>query len=256
MSYTLIAFTVFSESQGRGHYKAYCKKEDTDDWYLFNDEKITKKRGDFAKITTIGSVGTQVTSLYYLKNEEAMMKKSVEKAQEKLVQEVDHGYDAVVKDLAQIQEKRGKETNTDLAQDKLIQEIDLVYDAVDTEESDLAQIQEKGGAETNADLISEEEEDMTSPNSPMKAPIDPTTASGTINGACISYSAQHNNIHRSHQIAFPEEEGGLMTQEKHMSTISTTTTTMTASGTSNGAYISSPIQHSNILRSHHLFSQK
>jgi len=44
-----------------------------------------------------------------------------------------------------------------------------------------------------------------------------------------------------------------MTQEKHMSTISTTTTMMTASGTSNGAYISSPIQHSNILRSHHLF---
>jgi hypothetical protein len=84
---------------------------------------------------------------------------------------------------------------------------------------------------------------MTSPNAPTKAPIDPTTASGTINGAYISYSAQHNNIHRSHQIAFPEEEGGLMTQEKHMSTISTTT--MTASGTSNGVYISSPIQHNN-----------
>ncbi len=49
---------------------------------------------------------------------------------------------------------------------------------------------------------------MTPPNGPTKAPIDPTTASGTINGAYISYSAQHNNIHRSHQIAFPEEEGG------------------------------------------------
>jgi len=122
----------------------------------------------------------------------------------------------------------------------LIQEVDLVYDAVDTEESDLTQIQEKGGAETNTDLISEEEEDMTSPNSPTKAPIDPTTASGTINGACISYSAQHNKIHRSHRNAFPEEEGSLMTQEKHMSTISTTTTMMTASGTSNGAYIHLP----------------
>ena len=44
-----------------------------------------------------------------------------------------------------------------------------------------------------------------------------------------------------------------MTQEKHMSTISTMTTTMTASGTSNGVYISSPIQHNNILRSHQLF---
>jgi len=94
---------------------------------------------------------------------------------------------------------------------------------------------------------------VTSPNAPTKAPIDPTTASGTINGAYISYSAQHNNIHRSHQIAFPEEEGGLMMQEKHMSTISTTTMMMTASGTSNGVYISSPIQHNNILRSHHLF---
>jgi len=160
--------------------------------------------------------------------------------------------------LAQIQEKGGEETNTDLAQDKLMQEVDRVYDAVDTEESevsikDLAQIQEKGGEETNTDLISEEEEDMTSPNAPTKAPIDSTMASGTINGVYISYPAQHNNIHRSHQIAFPEEEGGLMMQEKHMSTISTTTTMMTASGTSYGVYISSPIQHNNILRSHHLF---
>jgi len=168
VEYTLIAFTVFSESQGHGHYKAYCKKKDTGDWYLFNDEKITKKHGDFTKITTIGSLGTQVTLLYYLKNEEAMMKKSAEKAQEKLVQEVDRGYDAVVKDLAQIQEKGGKETNTDLAQDEFIQEVDLVYDAVDMEESNLAQIQEKGGAETNTDLISEEEEDMTSPNAPTR----------------------------------------------------------------------------------------
>ena len=254
MSYTLIAFTVFSESHGRGHYKAYCKKEDTGDWYLFDDEKITKKRGDVKTLTTKGNIGTQVTSLYYLKNEEATMKKSVEKAQEKLVQEVDHGYDAVVKDLAQIQEKGGKETNTDLAQDKLIQGVDVVYDAVDTEESNLTQIQEKGGAETNTDLISEEEEDMTSPNLPTKAPIDPTTASGTINGAYITYSTQHNNIHRSHQIAFPEEEGGLMMQNKHISTISTMTAIMTASGTSNGAYISSPIQHNNILRSHHFLS--
>jgi hypothetical protein len=44
-----------------------------------------------------------------------------------------------------------------------------------------------------------------------------------------------------------------MTQEKNMSTIPTTTTTMMASGTSNGVYISSPIQHNNILRSHLLF---
>jgi len=62
-------------------------------------------------ITTKEKIVTQVTSLYYLKNEEATMKKSAEKAQEKLVQEVDRGYDAVgteesevlfVKDLAQI----------------------------------------------------------------------------------------------------------------------------------------------------------
>jgi len=112
VSYTLIAFTVFSESHRRGHYKAYCKNGCTGDWYLFNDEKIIKKRGDFAKITTIGNIGTQVTSLYYIKNKEATMKKSVEKAQEELVQEVDRGYDAVgtkesevlfVEDLAQIQ---------------------------------------------------------------------------------------------------------------------------------------------------------
>ena len=158
MSNTLMAFTVFSESQGRGHYKAYCKKEDTSDWYLFDDEKITKKRGDVETLTTKGNIGTQVTSLYYLKNEEATITKSVEKAQEELVQEVDRGYDAVgteesevffVEDLAQIQEKGGKETNTDLAQDKLIQGVDVVYDAVDMEESNLAQIQEKGCAETN-----------------------------------------------------------------------------------------------------------
>ena len=83
-----------------------------------------------------------------------------------------------------------------------------------------------------AEILSENEEErmrtnqpMTSPNAATKAPIEPMKASMTINGAYISYSAQHNNIHRSHQIAFPEEEGGLMMQEKHMSTISTTTTT-------------------------------
>ena len=90
VQYTLIAFTVFSESHGRGHYKAYCKKGYTE-WYLFNDEKITKKRGNIAMITTKENIVTQVTSFYYLKNEEATMKKSAEKAQEKLMQ-VDHGY--------------------------------------------------------------------------------------------------------------------------------------------------------------------
>ncbi len=72
-----------------------------------------------------------------------------------------------------------------------------LHDDVGTEERDLAQIQKRGGEETTA----EEEEDMTSTNALTKAPIDPTMASGTINGAYISYSAQHNNIHRSHQIA-------------------------------------------------------
>jgi hypothetical protein len=111
-----------------------------------------------------------------------------------------------------------------------------------------------------AEILSENEEErmrtnqpMTSPNAPMEAPIEPMKASMSINGAYISYSAQHNNIHRSHQIAFPEEEGGLMMQETHMSTISTIMTTMTASGTSNDVYISSHIQHTNILRSHQLF---
>ena len=221
VSYTLIAFTVFSESHGRGHYKAYCKKGYTGDWYLFNDEKITKKRGDIATISKRENIYTQVTLLYYLKKEEATMNKYAEKAQGKLVQEEEHGYDV----------------GTDES------ELSFVKDS--------AQIQKKGGEESNTMIIAEE--DMTSPNAPTKAPIDPTTASGTSNGAYISYSTQHNNIHRSHQIVFPEEEGGLTTQEKHMSTISTTTTTMTVSGTSNGVYISSPIQHNNILRSHHLF---
>jgi hypothetical protein len=148
----------------------------------------------------------------------------------------------------------------------LDQEVDHEYYDVGTEESllsivkDLAKSQKRGGEETTTEIIAEKEEErmrtnqpMTSPNAPTKAPIEPTMASGTINGAYISYSAQHNNIHRSHQIVFPEEEGGLMMQEKHMSTISTMMTTMTASGTSNGVYISSPIQHNNILRSHQLF---
>jgi predicted small secreted protein len=119
---------------------------------------------------------------------------------------------------------------------------------------------EEGREEIVAEILAENEEErmrtnqpMTSPNAATKAPIEPMKASMTINGAYISYSAQHNNIHRSHQIAFPEEEGGLMMQETHMSTISTIMTTMTASGTSNGVYISSPIQHTNILRSHQLF---
>jgi len=117
MSYTLIAFTVFSESQGRGHYKAYCKKEDTGDWYLFDDEKITKKCFDFATMTTKGNIGNQVTSLYYLENEEA--------TQENLDQEVDHGYDDVSteeRDLAQIQKRGGEETTT-TTQEILDQEV-------------------------------------------------------------------------------------------------------------------------------------
>jgi hypothetical protein len=233
VSYTLIAFTVFSESHGRGHYKAYCKKGYTE-WYLFNDEKITKKRGGFGMISTKENIVTQVTSRYYIKNEEATMKKYAEKAQEKLVQEVEHGYDV----------------GTDES------ELSIVKDS--------AQIQKRGGEETKTKIIAEEEEEqmrtnqpsMMSPIAPTMVPIEPTMASGTINGAYKSYSLQHNNILRSHQIVFPEAEGGLMRQGKHMLTISTTTTTMTASGTSNGVYISSPIQHNNILRSHHFFPRQ
>ena len=59
-------------------------------------------------------------------------------------------------------------------------------------------------------------------------------------------------ILRSHRIVFPEEEGDRMRQDKHMLTMSTTMTTTTVSGTSNGANISSPIQHNNILRSHQI----
>ncbi len=102
----------------------------------------------------------------------------------------------------------------------------------------------------------------TAPIAPTMAPIEPTMASGTINCVYISYSVQHNNIFRSHQIVFsateveppyvPEEEGDWMRQEKHMLTMLTTTTTMTASGTINGVYISSPVQHNNILRSHQI----
>ena len=43
--------------------------------------------------------------------------------------------------------------------------------------------------EAKTNITSEEEEDIMSPNAPTKAPIDPMMASGTINGAYISYSA-------------------------------------------------------------------
>ncbi len=62
-------------------------------------------------------------------------------------------------------------------------------------------------------IIAEEEEEqirtnqpMTSPIAPTAAPIEPMTACGTINGAYISYSVQHNNILRSHQIVFSATE--------------------------------------------------
>ncbi len=92
MSYTLIAFTVFSESCGRGHYKVYCKKGDTV-WYLFDDDKTIKKSGDIALRYKNENIFAQVTSLYYFKNEEATMKKSAEKAKKMLEQVVDHGCD-------------------------------------------------------------------------------------------------------------------------------------------------------------------
>ncbi len=132
------------------------------------------------------------------------MKKLAEKAQEKLVQEVDHGYDD------------GTEENKEM----LVQEVDHGYD-VGTEESkplfvkDLAQIQMRGGEETTTKIIAEEEEERmrtnqptTAPIAPTMAPIELTTASGTINGAYISYSVQHNNILRSHQIVFFGNRGG------------------------------------------------
>ena len=72
MCHTLSLHLLFSlKVKGRGTSRHIAKKEDTGDWYLFNDEKITKKRGDFAKITTKDNIVTQVTSLYYLKNEES-----------------------------------------------------------------------------------------------------------------------------------------------------------------------------------------
>ncbi len=59
-------------STGGGFPGARVRKhhgqEDTSDWYLFDDEKITKKRGDVKMITTKGNIGTQVTSLYYLRS--------------------------------------------------------------------------------------------------------------------------------------------------------------------------------------------
>ena len=218
VEYTLIAFTVFSEKGGRGHYQAYCKKGDTE-WYLCNDDKITKKRGDFATMTTTGSIGTQVTSLYYLRKEEATINKYAKKAQEDLDQGEHHGCDYVgteERDLAQIQKRGGEETTT---QENLDQEEYHGNDVAEEKEctyapttapiestTDLAQIQKRGGEETTTqENLDQEvlhgndvEEEEERPFAPTTAPIDPTTAVGTSNGAYISYSAQHNNIHRSH----------------------------------------------------------
>ena len=77
VSYTLIAFTVFSESCTCMHYRVYCQKGDTD-WYLFDDDKITKKRHGNTSITKRNNIAAQVSSLYYLKNDESTIKKSAE----------------------------------------------------------------------------------------------------------------------------------------------------------------------------------
>jgi hypothetical protein len=145
----------------------------------------------------------------------------VEKAQEELVQEVDRGYDAVgteERDQAQIQKRGGEETTT-TTQENLDQEVyhgndgaeeeeDHGYDYVGTEERELTQIQKWGGEETTTqdnldqevyhgnDVRGEEER----PYAPTMAPIDPKTASGTINGVYISSPIQHNNILRSHHL--------------------------------------------------------
>jgi hypothetical protein len=217
VEYTLIAFTVFSESHGRGHYKAYCKKGDKGGWYLFDDEKITKKHGDIAKITSKGIIGTQVTSLYYLKNEEAMMKKSAEKAHENLDQEIDHGCDDVGREESDVgTEKGGEETTT---QENLDQEVYHGYDVPEEEER---------------------------PYEPTTAPIESSTASGTSNGVYISSPIQHNNIIRSHQLFFTATYDELLCDNDEVNAHHD-------DGTSNGVYISSPIQHNNILRSHQLF---
>ncbi len=71
VSYTLIAFTLFSEKRrGQGHFTVYCKKGDKV-WYLFDDDRITRKGENIAMKHKTEKILARVTSLYYLKNEEA-----------------------------------------------------------------------------------------------------------------------------------------------------------------------------------------
>ena len=71
-SYTLIAFSLFDEKKGgQGHYTVYCKNGNKV-WYLFDDDKTTKKGPNIeGKHQGKEKLFARVTSLYYLKNEEA-----------------------------------------------------------------------------------------------------------------------------------------------------------------------------------------
>jgi hypothetical protein len=105
-----------------------------------------------------------------------------------------------------------------------------------------------------------------------------STAPETINGAYISSPVQHNNILRSHQIILASEEKEKTTTEvmevsiaeveerlrvkveetvgkvgEGEKDVNTENHMLTVPETINGAYIVSPVQHNNILRSHQFF---
>jgi hypothetical protein len=108
VSYTLIAFTLFSEKRcGRGHFTVYCKKGDTV-WYLFDDDRTTRKGKNIAMKYNTENILARVTSLYYLKNEEARDCEVEEEEENQIRTEKSTSTASAVNDLAHSQ-TRGSE---------------------------------------------------------------------------------------------------------------------------------------------------
>ena len=308
-SYTLIAFSLFDEKKGgQGHYTVYCKNGNKV-WYLFNDEYKTYKGPNIeAKYQGREKLFARVTSLYYLKNEEARDYDDVEEkststvfAVEDSQMKADEG--ATNKKTLDKEEKerltQTKEHAEKKAEEKSTSTVFLVEDS---------QMKADEGATNKKKLDEEEKERLTQTKEHAKKKAD---EEATKNKAANAQMKEHmkDDEEATNKKASDEKEkntGPVMellaadvdeglkadeedtkkktSEEKEKTTtevmegsiakveerltveveetvgkvgegekdVNTENPTSTVPETMNGAYISSPVQHNNILRSHQI----
>jgi hypothetical protein len=180
VSYTLIAFTLFSEKRcGRGHFTVYCKKGDTV-WYLFDDDRTTRKGKNIAMKYNTENILARVTSLYYLKNEEARDCEVEEEEENQIRTEKSTSTASAVNDLAHSQ-TRGGEVEEEDSQTRDCEVEEEEENQIRTEKSTLtaSDVNDLTHSQTRGGEVEEEVENRMRTDKPT------STASETNNGAYI-----------------------------------------------------------------------